>query len=174
MKNYPIFAVLVISAVALFSLAVPAQAVEPRAASTLQRVESAVADLEIIETSIVDRESGLGVVLIKVRNKSDKAITHITIGSCGVTDCSGTIHGGLRVAAGHAYELRFHVANIIPGQPLRIEGVVYADGSIVGDEHGIKDLRDQLEREKRRNDPLQIDGASTTIAPIRKPATRID
>jgi hypothetical protein len=124
---------------------------EPESEPKLPQVESAVADLPIIETSIVEPGSRFASVLIKVRNNSGKEITHITVSSSDKTDSMGITSGttkGVLVPAGEEYELRFPLSNIVRGRPIRIGGVVYADGSIVGDEKGIKILRDQLEHDR--------------------------
>lgn len=123
------------------------------------KIISKVKDLEVISTTIKRQGEPSAVVAIEIRNNSEKPIIAIAIESGNDKDASGVSTDGFKegdeppsvILPPHgSIIMEMAVDNLMPGKPLKIAGVMYADGSDEGDELTRKTLRGHREQAKTK------------------------
>ncbi len=140
---------------------------EAKGASRLPKIVSNVKNLEVVSAAIEERDEAGTIVLIEVRNNSDKAMIAVAVESGDDKDSAGVSLNGFKnngeepaiVLKPHgSLKVRFSLSDVRPGFPIRIAGVMYADGTEEGDESALGTLHRQKEHEqksKRKGDPSQ-------------------
>ena len=128
---------------------------ESRADAQSPKIVSRVKSLEVVSASVEDRDGPGATAVIEVRNNSDRAIIAIALEAGDGKDASGVSLNGFRreppavVLKPHGtVKMRMALSNVRPGFPIRIAGVLYADGTEEGDESALGTMRRQKEHEK--------------------------
>ncbi|MCA1638151.1 MAG: hypothetical protein LC768_07420, partial [Acidobacteria bacterium] len=123
------------------------------------QVVSKVKNLEIINTSLRGEGKRDAIAVIKMRNNSDKPIIAITIVSGDDKDSSGINFNGFNegnvppsivIQPYETFEMDMPLANLRPSFPIRIGGVMYADGIEDGEEETLRTMRGQKEHYKNK------------------------
>lgn len=129
----------------------------PKRYSEIPEITSSVEGLEIEQTSLKDAGTLNAVVVIQLRNTSGKPIVAVDIESGNENDSSGQTVSGFHDGAlpasiiaqpNETLELEFPLANVLPGSPIRIGGVMYADGTEEGEERILKIMHGRKEYRK--------------------------
>ncbi|HEX8844025.1 MAG TPA: hypothetical protein VF791_05250 [Pyrinomonadaceae bacterium] len=124
----------------------------------LPLIISKVRDLEAVSATIKKQGEAGAAVALEIRNKSDKAVVAVTVESGNKRDAYGINTNGFRgdepplvVIEPHGtITMEMPLANLIPGAPLKIAGVFYADGTEDGEEATLGTMRRQREHEKAK------------------------
>lgn len=126
----------------------------PRPPEIISNVKS----LKVVSATIEGRDESRALVLIEIRNDSDKAIIAVAVESGDDKDSSGISLNGLEgideqpatVLKPHGtLKVRFSLKDVRPGLPIRIAGVMYADGTEEGEESALGTLHRQKEHEQK-------------------------
>jgi hypothetical protein len=132
---------------------------EAKRVAVVPKVISKVKDLEVISTSLKRQDEPSAVVAIEIRNNSDKPIIAIAIESGDEKDASGVSTDGFKggdeppsviLPAHGTITMEMAVGSLLPGKPLKIAGVMYADGTEDGDALTRKTLRGHKERARAK------------------------
>ncbi|MET0752200.1 MAG: hypothetical protein ABWZ66_02455 [Pyrinomonadaceae bacterium] len=128
--------------------------------SEVPQIVSNIKTLEIVESNLREEGTTGAFVEIKIRNNSDKPIVAVSTESGNDKDVSGeTVVGAVRkddeqpsiiIQPYGTYQISFPISNVMPGSPIRIAGVIYADGGEDGDQTTLKSMRKDLERTKNK------------------------
>jgi hypothetical protein len=128
----------------------------------LPKVISKARDIEVI--SVTPRGDGT-VLSVVVRNNSDKAVVSIAIESGDAKDASGINISGFRgndeapttviePRGLRTFDMPFD--NLLPGKPLKVGGVMYADGTEGGEEVTLKSMRAHRDSDKAQTHEKKI------------------
>lgn len=137
---------------------------QTKLAPVVPEVISKVRDLEVISTIIKREGTPSSVVAIEIRNNSDKPIIAIAIESGDAKDSSGISTEGFKSGDEPASVvlqpqgtiiMEMPVSNLLPGKPLKIAGVMYADGTEDGDEITRKTIRGHRDKAKAQGPAKQ-------------------
>jgi NAD(P)H-hydrate repair Nnr-like enzyme with NAD(P)H-hydrate epimerase domain len=132
---------------------------ETKRVTVVPKVISKVKDLEVIGTTIKRQDEPSAVVAIDIRNNSDKPIIAIAIESGDEKDAAGVSTDGFKggeeppsivLPAHGTITMEIAVSNLLPGKPLKIAGVMYADETEDGDELTRRTLRKHKEHAKAK------------------------
>lgn len=125
--------------------------------SELPRIISDVETLEIVdEANLKQKGTTDAFVEFKVRNNSNKPVIAINIESGDDINASGEMTSGIIgdeppriiIQPYETYKMRFPISNVISESPIRIGGVIYADGTEDGKESVLKSMRKSIENSK--------------------------
>ncbi len=131
----------------------------PKKYSEIPQIISNVITLEIIELNLKKEGTTDAFVEIKIKNNSDKPIIAINLESGDEQNASGKTLSGFHdgdvppsvaFQPHEIFQVEFPLSNVMPGLPIRIGGVMYADGSEDGDEEILKTMRRQKESHKNK------------------------
>lgn len=124
----------------------------------LPQVVSKVRNLEIVNSTI--QKPGLpgAAAAIEIRNNSDKAVIAITLESGNDTDAYGINRNGFNGDSKPATVIEPHstvvmemeFANLLPDSPIKVAGVIYADGTEDGDIATLGTMHRQRDRERAK------------------------
>lgn len=153
-----IFAIVVIF-VAFTALRQDAQGQKKDSArfTKLPQILSKISSLELLTSRIENEGSPDAVVVLKMRNNSDKSIIAVAIESGDDKERSGTTLNGFNdgdepptiiVGPYENFEARMPLANVRPGFPIHISGVLYSDGSEDGNKGSLETIHRQKEHYK--------------------------
>jgi hypothetical protein len=132
---------------------------EAKQITEVPKVISKVKDLEVISTAIERQGEPGAVVAIEIRNNSDKPIIAIAIESGDEKDAAGVSTDGFKsgdeppavILQPHGtITMKIALSNLLPGKPLKISGVMYADGTEDGEELTRKTLRGHRDKAKAK------------------------
>ena len=113
--------------------------------------------LEVVRATIVNEGEPTAAVALEIYNNSDKAVIAIAIESGDAKDGSGITKNGFPEGDSPPFSviepygtitLEMSVFNLLPGKPLKIGGVVYADGTEEGDKITLETMHRQREHSK--------------------------
>jgi hypothetical protein len=129
-----------------------------RQQETLPVIISRVRNLEVVSTTIKKYDESGATVALEIRNKSNKAVIAVSVESGNAKDAYGINTNGFRgdepplvVIEPHGtITVELPLANLLPGAPLKIAGVFYADGTEEGDEASLGTMRRQRDHEKAK------------------------
>ena len=133
----------------------------------LPKIISKVKSLEVVSAT-VQGESRSEVVAIEIRNNSDKPIIAISVESGDDKNASGTGAYGFKdgdeppavvIAPHETITIDMPLSDVLPGQPIKVAGVMYADGTEDGEKGALGTLRRQKEHHKAKK--LRKEGASS-------------
>ena len=105
---------------------------------TLPPIISKAKNIEVVSATIKRQGDPTAVVVIVLRNNSDRAVVAISIESGDERDASGISTEGFRngdepsivVLEPHGtITMEMPLSDLLPGKPLKVAGVMYADGS---------------------------------------------
>lgn len=156
-------------AIAVFAFTILKNNADARKQDELQnqiRVVNNTRNLEVLDVKI--RSSGDGrfaEAIIEVRNNSDKPIIAIGLESGNEKEASGTNLNGFNdgdvppsiiLKPHESIKINFPLSYIHPGFPIRISGVMYADGTEDGEEITLGTMHKQKEhyKNKRKGESL--------------------
>lgn len=123
------------------------------------KVISKVEHLEVISTTIKRQGEPGAVVAIEILNNSEKPIIAIAIESGDEKDASGASTDGFKdgneppsiILPPHGtIIIEMAVSNLLHGKPLKVAGVMYADGTDDGEELTRKTIRGHREQAKTK------------------------
>lgn len=132
---------------------------QPERVTELPQVVSKVKNLEIINVSLRGEGTPDATASISIKNNSDKPIIAVAIESGDDKDSSGTSLNGFNegdeppsivVQPYETFQMDFPLANLRPGFPIRIGGVIYADGMEDGETAALGTMHRQKEHEKNK------------------------
>lgn len=130
---------------------------QTKPAPVIPKIISKVKNVEVLSTAIKGEGTASAVVAIEIRNNSDKPIIAIAIESGDGKDASGVSTEGFKggdeppsvvLQPQGTIIMEMPVSNLLPGKPLKIAGVMYADGTEDGDEITIKTIRGHRDKAK--------------------------
>ena len=122
------------------------------------KIISKVKSLEVLGVTVERRGELSSVVVIEIRNNSDKPIIAVAAESGSDKDASGVSTTGFKgedeppvvvLAPRGLLKIRMPYSYVRPGAPIKIGGVMYLDGTEEGDEATLGTLRRQKEHEKK-------------------------
>jgi hypothetical protein len=131
---------------------------EAKGAPRLPKIISNVKKLEVVSAAIEGQDDASAVAVIEVRNNSDKAIIAVAVESGDDKDSSGVSLNGFKnsdeqpaiVLKPHgSLKVRFSLSDVRAGCPIRIAGVMYADGTEEGEESALGTLHRHKEHEQK-------------------------
>lgn len=130
---------------------------ETKRVTQIPQIVTKVKNLEA-ETAIIKRkDEPTATVAVEIRNKSDKPVIAVAIESGNEIDSSGVNRNGFHegdeppsvVLQPHGtITLEMPLSNLRPDEPIKISGVMYADGTEEGDEATLGTMRRQKEHYK--------------------------
>jgi hypothetical protein len=132
---------------------------ETKQVTVVPKIISKVKNLEVISTAIKRQGEPSAVVVIEIRNNSDKPIIAIAIESGDEKDAAGVSTDGFKsgdeppsiILPPHGtITMEMPLSNLLPGKPLKIAGVMYADETEDGDELTRKTIRGHKESAKAK------------------------
>ena len=124
----------------------------------LPPIISKVKTLEVVNAKLKGAGTHDAIVEIEIKNNSPKPIIAVAIESGDKKDASGTTLNGFNegdvppnivVKPFEVFQMYFSLANVRQGHPIRIGGVVYADGMEEGDEITLGTIRRQRDHYKK-------------------------
>ena len=130
----------------------------PKKYSEVPKIISNVKTLEIVEANLREEGTTNAFVEIKIRNNSDKPIIALALESGDENNAAGNMLNGFHygdepptiiIQPHETYQTDFPLANVMPGFPIRIGGVMYADETEDGDEITLKSMRRKKEHSKK-------------------------
>jgi hypothetical protein len=127
-----------------------------QAAAYPPKVISKVKNLEVVSVT-VEQESPHPepTVVIIIRNNSDQAVVSVAVESGDDKDASGISTDGFKegdeppsavIEPYGTIKMEMLLSNLLPGKPLKVSGVMYADGSVDGEKLTIETIRGHKER----------------------------
>jgi len=114
-------------------------------------------NLEVVGVTILNEGEPHAAVALEVRNNSDKAVIAVAIVSGDDKDASGITTNGFPEGDDPPFivmepygtrTFEMPLSNLLPGKPLKIGGVAYADGTEEGDKMTLETMHGQKERSK--------------------------
>jgi hypothetical protein len=116
---------------------------QPVRVTKLPQVISQVDNLEILSASLRNEGTRDAIAVIEIKNNSNKPIIAVAIVSGDDKDYSGTSLEGfgegdeptrIIFKPNEIFKMEMPLANVLPGFPIRVSSVMYADGTEAGDE----------------------------------------
>ncbi len=132
---------------------------EANQVAAVPKVISRVKDLEVISTAIKRQSEPSAAVAIVIRNNSDKPIIAIAIESGDEKDAAGISTDGFKngdeppsvILPPHGtITMEMALGSLLPGKPLKVAGVMYADETEDGEELTRKTLRGHRDKAKAK------------------------
>lgn len=126
--------------------------------TAVPHVVSKVKNLDIVSVTIQREGTPDAIAVIEVQNNSGKPIIAFAVESGDDKDASGNTINGFGeggsppVVVLEPYQTRkvtFPLSNVQPGHPIRVAGVMYADGTEDGDEITLGTMRRQKAHHKK-------------------------
>lgn len=147
--------VAIISFVAFKSFDSKINSKEEPQATQLPPIISKIKTLEVVNARIINPGTRDALVLIDVKNNSPRPIVSVNVESGDKKDTSGTMISGFGIDPPKIiiepfgmYTLDFPITSIIRGLPIRISGVIYANGSEDGEPRSRENMRKTNENER--------------------------
>lgn len=143
---------------------------QPQTVATLPLIVSNVKDIEVVKATLKNKGTPDAVASIELKNKSNKAILAVSVETGRPDEAYGVTVNGFSegdeapeaVIQPHGFLMvEFSLYNIKPGDPIRVSGVVYADGSEDGEKTALETIHGQRERAKSQK-------AKSRISPAKK------
>lgn len=156
-KEHPYFSLLCILLLAGMCVMSVAAVRQQQQVPELPRIISRARNLEVVSATIREQ-----VVFIEIRNNSDKPVIAVTVEFRDSRDAVGVNFNGFNdgdepptvVIEPHGtitVDLPLnHARHVRAGSPIRVGGVMYADGSEDGDEATLSTMRGQREHYRAR------------------------
>jgi hypothetical protein len=125
----------------------------------LPKIISKVKDLEVISITLDERDAATPTLVIEIRNNSVKPIVAISVESGDEKDSSGIGTDGFIDGDKPPYiilppqgtiTMRMPVASLLPGKPVKVSAVMYADGTDDGEDRAKETIRIDKQRAKDR------------------------
>ncbi|HVF56402.1 MAG TPA: hypothetical protein VM934_09645 [Pyrinomonadaceae bacterium] len=122
----------------------------------LPEIISKVKTLKVVSATIKGENGSSPTVVIEIRNNSDKPIIAVAIESGNDRDASGVTLNGFKsedepplivLKPYSTITMRLPLSSVMPGHPIKVGGVMYADGSEDGDEDTLETMRRQREHD---------------------------
>ncbi|HKP72670.1 MAG TPA: hypothetical protein VJT82_07015 [Pyrinomonadaceae bacterium] len=125
----------------------------------IPKVISKIKTLEVVGVTVKGEGEANAAVEIEIRNNSDKAVVALSVESGDEKDSSGVSTTGFKdgdeapaviIEPHGTIKMEMLVSNLLPGKPLKVSGVMYADDSTEGENLATEGLRDYKRRAKDR------------------------
>jgi hypothetical protein len=134
----------------------PGEQQEKNQVVDVPKVISKIKHLEVISTTVKREGEPGAVVAIEILNNSEKPIIAIAIESGDEKDASGINKNGFRdgqpplvvIEPYGTITMEMAISNLLPGKPLKIAGVIYADDSEAGEEAALGTMHRQRAHKK--------------------------
>lgn len=116
----------------------------------LPKIISKVKDVEVVNITLDERDAATPTLVIEIRNNSVKPIVAISVESGDENDSSGvgtdSFTGGdelpsIILPPQGTITMRMPVASLLPGKPLKVSAVMYADGTDDGEDRAKETIR---------------------------------
>lgn len=154
-----LYAVVVLSASVIIVTATTKPTGRQDGAAALPRVVSKIKQIEVLSAYLKQGDDSAAVA-IQIRNNSDKAVIAITIESGNKKDSSGITRSrslgdkepGAVIEPYGTIIMELPLSYVLPGHPVRVAGVLYADGTEAGDDFTLEAMRRLRGREKAKAD----------------------
>lgn len=123
------------------------------------KIISKVKDLEVVSMTLDNKDETHPMLVIEIRNNSVKPIVAISVESGDEKDSSGIGTDGFKdgdepasiiLQPSGTITMRMSVGALLPGRPLKVSAVMYADGTDDGEERAKETLRGWKERAKAK------------------------
>lgn len=127
-----------------------------RQTSLAPKVVSKVKLIEVVSATV---DSDPAVLYIALRNNSDKAVVSVAVESGDKKDASGINFSGFRtnneppmtLIEPHATKtFKIQLDNLLPNKPIKVGGVIYADGTEDGDEDTLGTMHRNRQHDESR------------------------
>ena len=128
-----------------------------RKQQVIPKIISKVKTLEVVGVYVDNRNEETAVIVIEVRNNSEKPIVALAVESGNEKDSSGVSTNGFRngdeppaviLEPHETLKVRMPLSYVWPGTPVKVGAVMYLDGTEEGDEVTLGTLRRQKAHKK--------------------------
>lgn len=132
---------------------------QPERVMELPQIVSKISNLRIVNAKVESEGKSEARAILEIENTSDKSIVAIAIESGDDKDASGTNLNGFNegdkpptivVKPSEIFKMEMPLANLRPGFPIRVSGVMYADGTEEGEKATLGTMHRQKEHYKNK------------------------
>lgn len=132
---------------------------EPERVTKMPEIVSKIDTLEILTARTENEGKAEASAVLELRNNSNKSIIAVTIESGDEKNSAGITESNILDGDGppvelvkpfDTYTLRMSFGSMLPGLPVRISGVLYADGSADGEKATVEMMQRHIEQRKMR------------------------
>lgn len=133
---------------------------ETKRVTKLPQITSRVKNIEVVSARVERESEPTAAVVIEIKNNTDKPVIAVTLESGNGKDAYGVTTNGFRegdepplvVMEPHgSIAVEMPLSNLTPGEPIKVGGVIYADGTEEGDDVTLKTMRSQKEHYKAKD-----------------------
>lgn len=123
----------------------------------LPSIENKISSLQVVRTDAIGVGESTAQIRFQLENKSTKSVIAVTLVSGNERDFNAVIRTGVITKDGslpilakpnELFEARMPLSNVLPGFPVKVSSVMYADETVEGEALSIQTMCNTVEEKK--------------------------